>query len=111
MKLIVNKKEAELLKDVTLIENRNEVAVSLYNDSNVQRVTVGYEGEDKITGKTSKGIAIGFNNGELFIGISNRYGNGYREIPLNALETLLWGGDEVENMKALQENRSKYKIV
>lgn len=114
MKLTVNKNEAKMLEDITIIEDRKDVAVGLYG--NIQHVVVGYEGVDKSynvgTIMTSKEIVVGYTNGELCIGMRNRYGNGYRAIPVNALETLLWNNDSgLENVKILKENREEYKVV
>ena len=114
MKLTVNKNEAKMLEYITIIEDRKDVAIGLYG--NIQHVLVGYEGVDKSynadTIMTSKEIVVGYTNGELCIGMRNRYGNGYRAIPVDALETLLWNNNSgLENVKILKENREEYKVV
>ena len=106
MKLTVNKNEAKILEDITIIEDRKDVAINLHKSNNIQHVIVGYEGIDKSynmdTVMTTKEITIGYTNGELCIGIRNRYGNGYRTVPVNALETLLWNRNTgMKNMEIL----------
>lgn len=114
MKLIVNKNEAKLLEDLTIIEDKKTFSISLLKGTNVQHVSIGYEGTDETTccNKTCKEILISNTNGEIYLGISNRYGNGYRAVPLSAIETLLWNKDNgINNMRILKENKEEYKVI
>ena len=114
MKLTVNKNEAKLLEDLTIIEDKKTLAINLLEGTNVQHVKIGYEGTDESTccNKTFKEILISYNDGEIYFGISNRYGNGYRAVPLSAIETLLWNEDNgMDNMRVLKENKENYKLI
>lgn len=80
----------------------------------MQHVKIGYEGTDESTccNKTCKEVLISYVDGEIYFGISNRYGNGYRAVPLNAIETLLWNEDNgMDNMRILKENKENYKLI
>lgn len=114
MKLTVNKKQAELLKDVQTKEDDNKILLSLTQD-NIKSIQIGFIGEDieSNTNITIKNILLSYNEkGEIIIGYSNRYGNGHRCFPIKALETLLWEdkGRSTHNVNALRENRESYTL-
>ena len=110
MKLTINKKEAELLEDISIDDRENTVHVSIKEDK-IKLATINFEGDDKDHLKTCKQVIVGFSNGEIFIGYRNRYGNGHRAFPISALEKLLWeDGYNTDNMKLLQANKDSYKL-
>lgn len=114
MKLTVNKNEAKLLENLTIIEDKKTLSINLLKGTNVQHVKIGYEGTDESTccNKTCKEILISNTNGEIYLSISNRYGNGYRTVPLSAIETLLWNENNgINNMRILKENKEEYKVI
>ena len=111
MKLVVNKQEAELLKDIQVNTNEKSASI-LLTENNVKIARIGFKGIADDGRETCKDVFIGIdNNGEVVIGYRNQYGNGYREFNMQAFEKLLWqNGRSTDNLKLLKENKESYTL-
>lgn len=90
MKLTVNKQEAKLLEDIQIIADKSEVSVKL-TEENIKTVRINFT-DDKETDicYKMKDIIVKYNeNGDIYIGIRNAYGNGVKTILFKDLEQQL----------------------
>lgn len=110
MKLVCNKAEAEILKHINLREENGEVFATL--NEVIQAVEINYNNpnnQDKA--EKLQQVRIAVKDGIPYIGIRNRYGNGFRTIPLSSLATLLWEDKTgLDNKHTLEENKTKYTV-
>lgn len=112
MRLIVNKEEAELLKDVSVNSKEKAVYTTLTKD-NIKVTQINFKGLDNYGEETAKQVLVGIDsNGEIMIGYRNRYGNGYRSFPIEAFEKLIWQDTyKTDNLELLRENKETYTLL
>lgn len=113
MKLIVNKKEAKMLEDIFIDSNNKKACINCKKD-NINKIEISVYNKDAIDMNFKiQNIFIFVDDDEnYFIGIRNRYGNGVRFIPFNALLNLLWEDETgLNNIKELKACKSSYKVI
>lgn len=102
MRLTVNKKEAKILENIHILEDKSKISIALKKE-NISTVNIDIHAdyETDINYQMKNVLIMYDSKGEIMIGIRNRYGNGVKVISLKTLEYQLWKENPENRIKTI----------